>query len=245
MKSKNDLDHALAIIGDFHRFPNIPADLVKHVSRLAKARVECRILSQLLENPDRTSEAIDRMFATAMAATGLSAAELLRATDFHWREKDAARIEAAFAEIRAVIFLREQGFQDIALLPSKGHRRADIRAKRGDQLYVVEVAESAFLATNRAQVSEISQWILAQLQDRKIAQLRETATEMGADQRAFIAIIDTENALPLNTHDDFLAASQNAWAELGSPIDLHICAITGSRALGYPPDDAIMPPWPS
>ncbi len=245
MKMEKDINHALAVIGDSTHFPNIPRALVKHLGRLAAQGVECRILRQLLDNPEQTSGAIDSMFAAVIAATGLAGDELLHAADFHWHEQDPARIEAAFAEIRAVNFLHEQGFQDIALLPSRRRQRADIRAKRSGQLYVVEVAESSFSARDRAQQSELSRWLLAQLQGGKTAQLRATAQESGADRMAFIAMIDTEGALPWNTHDDFLAASQSVWVSLGRPDDLHVCAVTGRQALGYPPDDAVVPPWPT
>ena len=237
---------AISTIADRKRYPNIPPGLVKHVRYLASNHIESRILKSLVQTPEAVAGRIDELFSKASSITGKPPDELLSSTDFHWREKDSSRIEAAFAEIRAINFLDKHRFRDITLLASRRKRKADIRAERCGLVYAIEVADSNYYAHNRVQPEQIANWIQHQLMEAgKSAQLQHTAREIRAAKQAFIAIIDTEGAVPLNTNADYLRAAQDAWSAAGSPPNLHLCVVTGRQALGYPPDDAVFPPWES
>jgi len=234
------------LLSDTNRFPNIPKDLVKHTRKCMKDGVANRLTRALPERPEATIKAIDTMFAKASQATGLSPDELLKATDFKYRDTHPTRITSAFAEIRSINFLQEEGFSTIRLLKAGSKRSADIVAEKSGVTYAIEVANSIYDAGKRFTTEQLKNWLLSRLlREKKMAQLRSTAAQFDSARRIFVAVVDTAATVALQTHEEFLEAAELAWRGAGEDPLLHICIVTGGVALGYGRDDSIFPPWPS
>ena len=65
------------------------------------------------------------LLTRTLTITELSPDDLLKRTDFDYRDTDPTRISSAFAEIRAINFLDEEGFVEIEPLQAKSKRKAD------------------------------------------------------------------------------------------------------------------------
>jgi hypothetical protein len=183
------------------------------------------------------------MFGEASLHTGLSPDELLRRTGFHVRDTDAVRVDTAFAELRTIGYLVDQGFEGIELLGPKDHQRADIRARLRDVGYVLEVATSICDAEHRDAGDDVVRWIVGRAKEGKLTQLNLTAEEFGGAVRAFVAVIDSKRLVALGSPNEFRGIALDAWCSLGEAPDLHVCVITGRITLGEGPDNSVWPPW--
>jgi len=232
------------ILADHSIYPNIPYDLVKHLKLTIREGRPNRFTNEYLSMPHRVAEGLDKMFAKASKITRLESADLLRSTDFKWRDLDPTRIESALAEIRAIFFLDEQGFSDINPLRSRGRKEADLIAARHKTKYAIEVADSYYYAAKRFSSEQIANWIISRYQDEeKYKQLEATSRRSNCQRQVFIAIIDTRRTVALQVHENFLNAAIIAWEGIGMNANLHVCVVTGREALGYGKDDAIYPEW--
>ncbi len=79
------------------------------------------------------------LLASAAAALGCRGEEALFLTGFEAGDRTPGRLDAALAELRAVLFLRAEGFEEICALPRAAGKTADLRARRGGEDYLFEV----------------------------------------------------------------------------------------------------------
>lgn len=225
---------------------NIPTDIVKYISYCINKKKSNRLLNELILDADVTAEGLDQFFGNASRITGLSHAEILNATGFSWRDIDPSRIESAIAQLRAIFFLNTQQFADITLILTQESRSSDIVAIRNGRKFAIEVINSIYDANQRFLSHELADWAFSRLtSEGKKAQILRTSEEHSCEKGAYIAVISTQQAASLQTHEDFLEAARLTWEYISSPTDLHICMVTGRVTLGYGSDDAIYPSWPS
>jgi hypothetical protein len=238
-----DNSSALETFADNSRYPHIPQALVTHARLCITQSTESRLVDDLLIDAEKTSQAFDRLFDQASKITGLSPSDLLSATGFSPRDLDTARLESALAEIRTIIFLNAQSFQDILPLRAKHTRMADFVARRGNEKYAVEVADSTYNATKRFSIEQLAGWVVSRYQkEGKASQLEYTVSAEHCRRKVFVAIINTRLTAALQTHREFYEAAQRAWIAVGPDTTLHICVVTGKETFGYGPDDAVFPP---
>lgn len=241
-----DVDTVLRVFADKEKFPNIPTDLIEHAKLCFQRENYNRLTHALLsEGAEEVLTAIDQMFARASEITGLPPRELLKRTDFNYRDTDPIRIDAAFAEIRTVNFLGSQGFVDIEPLQStKGKKKADIVARRGNEKYAIEVANSIYEAKRRIMIPQLKDWLLSRYYgDHKNEQLKITALELGCQRRVFIAVINTEHIVIFRERKYFCEAAKLTWEEAERDPEFHICLVTGKSSPDGP-DDCVFPEWP-
>jgi hypothetical protein len=241
---KANWDKALKVFADRERFPDIPFNLVKHAKLCFQKENHNRLTRSLLEDAEEVTNRVALMFKQATEITGLPPDDLLKRTDFDYRDTASTRIVSAFAEIRAINFLGQEGFVDVEPLQAKGTRKADIIAKKGLEKYAIEVANSIYEAKGRFTITELKDWLLKRYyDDRKNEQLKITALEFECQRRVFVAMIDTKLMVIFRVHKDFCEAAKLAWEEAGRDSRLHICLVTG-RSGSYGRDDCIFPAWP-
>jgi hypothetical protein len=237
-------DEALKVFADRERFPDIPDNLVKYAKRCFEKENHNRLTRALLGDAEEVTNGVALMFKRAAEITGLPPGDLLKRTDFDYRDTASTRIESAFAEIRAINFLCQEGFVDIEPLQAKRKRKADIIAKKGQEKYAIEVANSIYEAKGRFTIIELKDWLLKRYyDDHKNEQLKITALEFECQRRVFVAVVDTKAIVIFRIHKDFCAAAKLAWEEAGRDSGLHICLVTG-RSSSYGRDDCIFPEWP-
>jgi hypothetical protein len=238
------LARGLSLLSNATRFPYIPDALLQYAKACVLSSRENRLTNAIRGERAVVFENINQMFRLASEATGLAPAELLASTDFDVHDMSFARLDAAFAELRSINFLYQQGFEQIRPRPAGRRKGADILAVLDRRLFAIEVAVSIFCADRRVEPVQLKQWLLGRVSaDRKVDQLMQTATEVGAAALVLLGVIDALGAVTYNTHEDFVVAAELACNELGNPPRLHVALVTGRVALGHGPDDCVFPPW--
>ncbi len=227
------------------QFPNIPHDIFLHYFLLSQRKIKnSSFVDAINDSPNNTWPAIDRMFNMASTATGKSSDQLIKLTGFNSIDLDPGRIDSAFAEIRTINYLNNQGFSNLQLIGASKTKNADLIANFKNNKYAIEVACSPWDINYRFTIEEMACWIVKKLyDDGKIIQLNNTAGKYKCDRKAFIGIINSAAAVALQTHIEFLSASKKAWDQLGKDNSLHIALVTGRMEMSIGPDDAVYPPW--
>jgi hypothetical protein len=88
-------------------------------------------------DPD-TFRRYEELFKAALQALGLQPQNLRKRPEFNFDSGDAANLESAIAVLRAVVWLKDKGFVNIALIKAKGSA-ADISCERKGQKVCCEV----------------------------------------------------------------------------------------------------------
>lgn len=243
--TQSNLNRGLTLLSNMKSYPNIPKSLIKYTERCIKKGIANRLTEAIIEDPESTINAIDGMFEKACLATGLNSDELFNATDFNYKDLDPTRITSAFAEIRSINFLKQEGFVRIRPIKASPDKSCDIVAYRDGLNYAVEVANSIYDARGRFSLAQLKNWLVNRLiGEGKSAQLDATASGLTHARRVFICIVDTAATVALQTNEEFLEAAKMAWHEVGNDPLFHVCIVTGREALGYGRDDSVFPPWP-
>jgi len=239
---ETNLEAGLKLLKDRATYPHIPTRVIKYAERCHEGGIQERLISALSVDPKGTVSDINKMFAKACRITRLSADDLMAATDFSPKDTDPTRLPAAFAEIRMINHLSDEGFSDIRLEKAGVRRRCNIIARRQSVQYVVEVANSPQEAEYRHDSEQIAKWLVKRLvRDKKSEQLDSTASEFGQTKRVFVGVYDTRN--PYSSPDEYLNAAQRAWKYCGCDPALHFCIMTGLLANDVS-EDCVYPPWP-
>ena len=235
----------LHVISDKNRYPHIPSDLILHIRELQQKKVKSRLLDALSEDPQSTSEAIDRMFMKASQITGQTHDAVLAGTDFFWQDAHPVRVDAAFAEVRTINILNSQGFSDIKQITGTSLPSADLIASRKGQRYALEVADSVYYASGRFSPDQMSDWIFERYHSQgKGVQLKNTASEFSCQRCVFVGIMDSASTVALQEAPEFKLSAETAWNRLGRDPTLDIAIYTGRVAAFRGPDDTVYPTWP-
>ncbi len=118
----------LSLLSDKARFPFIPHALATYAAACARSGRDNRLTAAVKGKRVKVFDQINLMFQLASAATTLDPEELLRRTDFDFRDISLTRLDSAFAEVRSIIFLNQQGFTNIRPIPAANRKGADISA---------------------------------------------------------------------------------------------------------------------
>lgn len=130
----------------------LPEAIVDHLVGCTQKAAYSRCLEAMRCQPDEVTAGVRRLIDEAAKITGLSNDELIGRTDFDPADLIHDRLDAAFAELRAVVWLRDEGFSDIRLVrgsQKKGQRRTDLLADRDGETYAFDVACSSAGAERR------------------------------------------------------------------------------------------------
>lgn len=234
--------HALSLFSDTSQFPCIPKQLSLYVEKCIAEGHTNRLVEAVLKNRSQVFVNINKMFQLASDVTGLSPDDLLTRTDFNNRDMSPARLDSAFAEIRTINYLTEQGFENIRLLKAGKHKKADILATLRGVEFAIEVVNSIFSANKRVEPSELRDWLVGRvLSDGKTDQLEITSEQSSVIRTILVGVVDTLYSIALNTHSDYCEAAKLTWEGLKRKNGFHIAFVTGRGAAGYGSDDCIFP----
>lgn len=166
---------------------------------------------------------------SAAAALNSAPAEVLFLTGFDSCDGTPGRLDAALAELRAALFLRHEGFEDIRPVARAAGRTADLAASRGGREYLFEVrwVRGGFGAGAAARLSAKC--------EKKSAQLRAGLKRSGAELGGIIFVGEP---LGFGKFRDSLelAAVAAAVTVPARRRGLHVCLVSGW-------DTAVSPPW--
>jgi len=167
------------------------------------------------------------LFAAAGEALGLPPEEALSGSGYLPGDATPGRLEAALAELRAALFLRAEGFEEIKAVPRAAGRTADLRALRAGREYHFEVR---FVGGELGTVKR-----LAAKFGCKSAQVRTSLKRRGGGRGGVVFVAGLPcGAVPGPAAE--LAATAAAVHSACRRKDLHVCLIDGGRI-------AVAPPW--
>lgn len=173
------------------------------------------------------------LLASSAAALGCRAEEALFLTGFSCEDPTPGRLDAALAEVRAVLFLRAEGFSDIRALPRTTGKTADLRARRGGEDYLFEVrwVRGGFGGSAAGRLSAKCL--------KKAAQLRAGLKKTGA---AGGGIIFAGEPLGFGRFGPSPALAAAAAAVMVPPRSaragkIFVCLLSGNEAAVFPPWD--------
>lgn len=190
----------------------------------------------------------ERLVARAAAVLGLAPDQVLFQTGYKTSNKDKGRRAAAMAELRAAVFLKEQGFSDIRLVSPSNKPTADILASRGRRTYAFEVQcitrQSSFSAVNHK--VGINGEVLESFRDPEsvlVAKFRQKIKQANAsrkrgklDRSAVVLVIDSPNFSPFICGGDLAGLARAAYEGAGAPQGAHACVLADG-------DAGVWPPW--
>jgi hypothetical protein len=197
--------------------------------------IPCSLLRSLQEELDLTCKALDRTFGRAAEILDASPEEVVQATDWSPNDLDPNRFDAMLAELRAVVFLDDEGFSSNRLLPSMREKKADGTATRGDNKYAIEVA----CCTTFKHPPYLAPFITSKYEQKK-DQLRATAEVEHCHGSVLVLVFVDLSQTALVTREDYLDRGiKPAWCKLRLPTNTHLGVVA------HPSDNCVFPPWPS
>lgn len=215
----------------------IPPLIIKYTENVFKNKVQGKYSETLMRFPKKVIRDIDLLIREASIATNQTPNALIDSTDFNSSDLPSDRIEAFFAELRAVNYLALEGFKGIEFIKSmRKQKRADLLAKKDGFNYIVEVTCSSSYATNdNWQTPAIIKYIIRKLEGSpsKRTQLKRTLAEYNADRMVLVVVLDTEDKNALNSSTDAMHIAKQVWLRTNDRNCLHICIILGRPDIVY------------
>jgi len=205
----------------------LPAEVKLYLAAALRRRLPFSLKPALRKDPRGVSAAAARLVAGSAAALGCSGAEALFATGFDPANMAPHRLEAALAELAAVLLLRREGFSGLELIRPNSGRTADISAEKSGLRWAFEVRSlQAGPAASAA--------LLAGKFRAKLPQAKNAMKKYGFDRAAVILVREpwAEGLAP----DPGLAALAAAAcaAEMKKPA-AHVCLLDRGRFGVHPP----------
>jgi hypothetical protein len=229
-----DQDRLLEVVDRWGQdCPHIPRSVTKHARVVVSKSIPCSLLRSLREDPGLTSNALERTFRRAGQILDAMPEEVVQATDWSPNDLDPNRFDAMLAELRAIVFLDDEGFSSIRLLASKGHKKADGTAMRGETKYAVEVA----CCTTFKHPPELAPFVAGKYNDKR-DQLEATAQVERCDGSLLVLVfVDLSQTALVTRNDNLEAGIKPAWQESGLPMTTHMAVVA------HPDDNCVFPPW--
>jgi hypothetical protein len=171
-----------------------------------------------------------RLLSSSSAALGCRAEEALFLTGFDGSNGTPGRLDAALAELRAVLFLKSEGFTGIGALPRTAGKTADLRAERAGEKYLFEVrwVRDGFGAETAEKLSAKCL--------KKAAQLRAALKKSGAGSGGVIFVAEPLGSGPLRPSRALAAAAASVRLPARGGPKISVCLVSGNEA-------AVSPPW--
>ena len=191
---------------------------------------------------DGVISSVNSIVDKACITTGRDKESLFRETDFDPKDLDPDRLDAAFAEIRVINYLSNEGFQNINLLRAQtGTLTADIVAHFGKNLYAIDVACAS--AGTLRNIDDLVAYMIG------IYNVKKTQF-YNCTRSGLVFVINSYPALAFGYQPLFLKAVQKAHLEICTNNSFHIGVVTGRVAwveggneTFSGPDDVVHPTW--
>lgn len=187
------------------KYEHIPKMLKRFIFECINSKIENRLTRELHYNHERTLMAISKMFEIAEKYTNINCDDLMLKTGFSVSDKSGGRLDASFAEIRAINFLGLNGFNNIEIVHSKIKKYADLIAYRANYKICFEVMCITNEGNEKWTENDFTNHINFRLNNkRKIDQLINTQTDFSCDFMNLLVVIVDSAGIALNNRDDYL-----------------------------------------
>lgn len=188
-----------------------------------------------------TWNAIDTLFQIVSEITGLNPDDLLNKLGFDERNQDRYSLQSLLGVTRTIVTLRNLGFTEIIPLPPRQDRKeADLLARRGDELFAVEV----FRANEdrwRYPGYNLEEYIGKRFLADKKAQLDATVANYNCSRAILAVVFDSESKALLNKNE-IQESAELAFTNMGFPDKTHLLIFTGLADSATGEDDRVVYP---
>lgn len=170
------------------------------------------------------------LLSASSSALGCGAGEALFLTGFDGSDGTPGRLDAALAELRAVLYLKSEGFNDVCALPRAAGKTADLRATLAGEEYLFEVrwVRGGFGAEPAKRLSAKCL--------KKAAQLRAALKKAGAGRGGMIFVAEPLGFGRFGASRALASAAASVILPARGGIKMCVCLISGDKA-------AVFPPW--
>lgn len=171
--------------------------------------------------------AVERLVAGAAAVLGCPGEEALFRTGFGANNMAPHRLEAALAELAAVLFLRAAGFSDISLVAPGPGRTVDISAVKDGLKWAAEVRCLTAAGASGAK-------LLGGKFEVKLPQARNAVKKYGFDRAAVVLVREPWGFVDFAADHELEALARAAYALARRPGPCALCLLDGGRSGVYP-----------
>lgn len=219
----------------------LPNTLIKSLEYAVTKEKSNRMLTQLMINFDVTQDGTILMLEKAATTLDVTYEDLIRATDYFYKDQKPNRIGNAFAEIRVVNVLSDNNYVDIELSSSKnGMKNADIYAYYMNEKFAIDVAHSHnyYLEDEIRKFNEQQDYIdfIENIYKSKYEQLNSSALRCDCNCKMLAIVIDEINALfALNYEDNIEEYFLNVFNKLSFKDDCGITLVFNSHSFVFNP----------
>lgn len=205
----------------------LPEELKAYLACALRRGRPFSFTAALKKEPAGFLAAVTRLLAGASAALGRPAGEVLFATGFEASNLAPHRLEAALAELLAVLLLREQGFSELRLIGTNSGRTADISGSKDGLRWAFEVR---CLSAGKKLDGEL----LGGKFDRKLPQASNAIKKYGFDRAGVVLAREPWRFADFEADPGLAALAEAARPPEKRQAVVHLCLADRGRFGVYP-----------
>jgi len=206
----------------------LPGELKDYLAAALRGRAPSSLRARLKKSPAEFIAGAERLFSEAGAILGLPAEEALRAGGFDAANKAPGRLEAALAELRAVVFLRDSGYGELAFINRGTGRTADLYGVKKGEGAVFEVC------CLKEGCTSFSVKLLALKFDRKICQVNASRKKTGCVRGGLFFVASPADFGVSGAPARLEVLAREVYEAKGRRPFTSICLISGGLCAAYP-----------
>lgn len=227
-----------------------------YIENAAKKGVQEHLLLAITKEKEQKIilQRTDNLFKKASEINRLSPLEILKALDFHSKDVSLGRIDAVFAELRTIIFLRNLNLCNIIPLKAEHKKKsADFIANGNSHKYAIEVfckiskelkEELKTIEVNLKPLtieSDLFQHYIIKAEEKK-PQLDNTFKKYSCDKNIMIMVLNDPNIWGLLVFHEYEKILKKTSIKLDWGSKYHFAIVTGVTTLGIDKvEDVIYP----
>lgn len=208
---------------DLVRGSALPAALRTYLGRVLAADLPWSLREELKKDPEGFIAGVGGLLREAGLALGCGGDRALLMNGFDVNNLAPDRLEAALAELLAVVFLGSAGFSGLRFIPRGRGLTADFSAERGGAVYAFEVCSA------RAPGADLSVDFLELKYDKKIRQARVSGRKGRMDRCGFVLVAGTPVFTGFGRDKRLAALAAGLYERKNRPRGTHICCSPAAR----------------
>ncbi len=206
----------------------LPVALKGYLGGVLAGNLPSSLRKRLKEDPDGFISGVGGLLRETGLALGCDGDKALFLSGFDGNNLAPDRLEAALAEMLAVVFLSSEGFFSLSFIGRGSGKTADISAVRGGLAYAFEVCSA------RTGAACLSVDFLELKYDKKITQARVSGRK-GCLDRAGLVLVAGPPAFSGFAPDERLTGlARGLYERKGRPRATHICLLADGSAAVFP-----------
>lgn len=206
----------------------LPAELKTYLAGVLAGNLPSSLRGNLKKDPGVFIAGVCGLLREAGQALGCAGGEALFLSGFDGNNLAPDRLEAALAEMLAVVFLRSEGFSGIRFLSRGTGKTADLTAARGGLDYAFEVCSA------RAAADALTVDFLELKFDKKIRQAKVSGKKGGLDRAGLVLVAGPLDLSGFRPEEKLAELACGLYERKKRPEATHICLLAGGRAAVFP-----------